>query len=101
MDLTSVFQIVVVLLILYRKVGLAAKGSERKQARSRARHRRDAGRLQAGRVRGQLDGRPVSGMGEVLRLQLLLLGVDTQDTKWVRGKRRVEHTYETQLRLIC
>lgn len=37
----------VVLLVLHWKVGLAAQGAERQQARSGARDGRDAGRLQA------------------------------------------------------
>lgn len=66
----------VVLLVLDWKVGLAAKGTQSQQARSRARHGGDAGRLQAGGVRWQLNWGSVSGMGEVLRLELLLLQVD-------------------------
>ena len=63
----------VVLLILHWEVGLAAQGAQRQQARTGARHRGDAGRLQARGVRWHLDRRPVSSVGEVLRLELLLL----------------------------
>lgn len=74
--LTSVLQVVVVLLVLDGgQVGLAAQGSQRQQ--TGARHTRDggyAGGLQARGVRGHLDGWPTVGsVGQVLSLELLLL----------------------------
>lgn len=71
--LTSVVQVVVVLLVLYSQVCLAAQGAERQQPRAAAGDGRDAGRLQARGVRRQLDRGPVGGVGEVLSLELLLL----------------------------
>lgn len=71
--LTSVLQVMVVLLILHRQVGLAAKSAQSQQAGSSARHRGDAGWLQARGVWGQLDRGAVGRMREVLSLKLLLL----------------------------
>ena len=44
---TSVVQLMMVLLILNRQVGLAAQGSERQQPRAAPRHRGDPWRLEA------------------------------------------------------
>ena len=71
--LTSVLQVVVVLLVLDGQVGLAAQRSQGQQARAGAGHGGEAGGLQAGGVRGQRH-RAVGGVGQVLRLELLLLG---------------------------
>lgn len=75
-----------VLLVLNRKVGLAAQGAQSQQARPGARHRGEAGRLQAGRVWWKLDWGTVSGMGEVLRLELLLLQVDGETRQTDRDR---------------
>lgn len=45
--LTSVLQIVMVLLIFHREMGLAAEGAERQQARSGSRHGGEARGLQS------------------------------------------------------
>lgn len=45
--LTSVLQVVMVLLVFHWEMGLAAQGAERQQARSRSRHRREARGLQS------------------------------------------------------
>jgi len=71
--LTSVLQVVVVLLILHRQVGLAAKSAQSQQAGAGARHGGHAGRLQAGGVGGQLHLGAVGGVREMLSLELLLL----------------------------
>jgi len=63
----------VVLLILDGQVCLAAQRTERQQPRTAAGDGWDAGGLQAGGVRRQLDRGPMGGVGEVLRLELLLL----------------------------
>lgn len=63
----------VVLLILYRQVGLAAQSTESQQPGAAPGHRGDPRWLEAGWVRWQLDRGPMRGVGEVLRLELLLL----------------------------
>lgn len=65
-----------VLLILHWEVSLAAQRPERQQAGSRAGDRGDSRRLQTRGVGRQLNWRPVSSVGKVLRLELLLLQVD-------------------------
>lgn len=66
-------QLMMVLLVLNRQVGLAAQGSECQQPRAAPRHRGDPRRLEARWVGWQLDWGAVRGVGEVLRLELLLL----------------------------
>lgn len=96
-------EVVVVLLVLHWEVSLTAQGAQSQQARSSARHRGDAGRLQARGMRWQLDRGSVSSMGEVLRLELLLLQVDRETRQTNRGRvgRREDarrHSAETQQR---
>ena len=79
----------VVLLVLDGEVGLAAQGSQGQQARAGARDGRDAWGLEARGVRGQLDRRAVSSVGEVLCLKLLLLQRHTQTLSGLVGKDRV------------
>lgn len=71
--LTSVVQVVMVLLILDGEVCLAPQGTESQQPRAAASDRRDARWLEARGVRRQLDRGPMGGVGEVLGLELLLL----------------------------
>lgn len=71
--LTSVIQVVMVLLVFDGQVRLAAESAERQQPRAAPGDGGDPWRLQAGGVRWQLDRGPVSGVREVLCLELLLL----------------------------
>lgn len=75
----------VVLLVFHGQVRLAAQGSEGEQTRARARDWRDAGRLQARGVGGQLNRGSVGSVGQVLSLELLLLWRHT-NIQWVSGK---------------
>ena len=110
--LTSVLQVVVVLLILHRQVCLAAKSAQSQQARASARHRGESGRLQAWRVWGQLDRGAVGRVRKVLSLKLLLLQTNTDRQRtsgsagkwiheWPHSTRALETTFSSRPNRLC
>lgn len=85
-QVTSVLQVMVVLLIFDWQVCLAAQSPQRQQTWSWACDWRDAWGLQPRGVRGQLDRGSVGSMRKVLSLELLLLSTHTFTSSGSEGK---------------